>query len=176
MYNGIPPYDCTDDYAISESDNLNKIVKLANKQSLDLFVSVHFNSGGGRGTEVFTHGGQEYAEAASVCNALHALGFRNRGVKDGSNLYVVRRSNAKAVLIEVCFVDTDDAELYKKIGAERIAQAICGAITGQEIEEEIDMEELKQLQNEITELKKQTATYDYMDDNMPEWLNRQFKS
>lgn len=125
-------YDCTDDYANSVSDNLSKIVTMANKQPLDLFVSVHFNSGGGKGVEVFTHGGQKHAEAVNVCNALNALGFNNRGVKDGSNLYVVRRTNAKAMLIEVCFVDTDDAELYKKIGAERIAQAICEAITGQE--------------------------------------------
>lgn len=125
-------YDCTNDYASSVNDNLNKIVAMANKQPLDLFVSVHFNSGGGKGVEVFTHGGQKHAEAVNVCNALNALGFRNRGVKDGSNLYVVRRTNAKAMLIEVCFVDTDDAELYQKIGAERIAQAICEAITGQE--------------------------------------------
>ena len=162
-------YDCTNDYAPSVSSNLSQIVSIANKQPLDLFVSIHFNSGGGKGTEVFTYGGKQHIEAVNVCNALNELGFKNRGVKDGSNLYVVRRSNAKAMLIEVCFVDTDDAELYKKIGAERIAQAICGAITGQEIEEDIDMEELKQLQNEITELKKQTATYDYMDGNMPEW-------
>lgn len=162
-------YDCTNDYAPSVSSNLSQIVSIANKQPLDLFVSIHFNSGGGKGTEVFTYGGKQHIEAVNVCNALNELGFKNRGVKDGSNLYVVRRSNAKAMLIEVCFVDTDDAELYKKIGAERIAQAICGAITGQKTEEDIDMEELKHLQNEIAELKKQNATYDYMDDNMPEW-------
>lgn len=36
-------------------------------------------------------------------------------------------------------------------------------------EEDIDMEELKRLQDEVAELKRQTATYDYMDDNMPSW-------
>lgn len=132
-------YDCTNDYASSVNDNLNKIVTMANKQPLDLFVSVHFNSGGGKGVEVFTHGGQKHAEAVNVCNALNALGFNNRGIKDGSKLAVVRRTNAKAMLIEVCFVDTDDAELYKKIGAERIAQAICEAITGTKFKEETQM-------------------------------------
>ena len=127
--NGHTVYDCTNDYAPTVSSNLSQIVTMANNQPLDLFVSVHFNSGGGRGTEVFTYGGQKHGEAVNVCNALNSLGFRNRGVKDGSHLYVVRKSDAKAMLIEVCFVDTDDAELYKKIGADKVAQVICAAIT-----------------------------------------------
>ena len=162
-------YDCTDDYSPSASANLSKIVSMANKQPLDLFVSIHFNSGGGRGTEVFTYGGEKHAEAVNICNALSALGFRNRGVKDGGNLYVVRHTNAKAILVEVCFVDTDDAELYKKIGADKVAQAICAAITGQETEseEELTMTQYEELKQEIAEVK--PAVYDYMDNNMPEW-------
>ena len=35
--------------------------------------------------------------------------------------------------------------------------------------EDIDMEELKKLQAEVMELRKQCAVYDYMDDNMPSW-------
>lgn len=126
-------YDCTDDYAVSESDNLNKIVVLANKQPLDLFLSVHFNSGGGRGAEVYTYGGEKHTEAKNICNALASLGFVNRGIKDGSGLYVIRKANAKAMLVEVCFVDTADADLYGKIGSGSIAKAICEAISGQEV-------------------------------------------
>ena len=122
--------DCTNDYASSTSQNLASIVTLANRQPLDLFVSIHFNAGGGRGTEVWTYGGQKFSEAVNVCNKLASLGFNNRGVKDGSGLYVVRRSNAKAMLIEVCFVDTDDADKYKKLGCKKIAEAIYSAITG----------------------------------------------
>lgn len=161
-------YDCTNDYAPSVSSNLSQIAAMANKQPLDLFVSIHFNSGGGRGTEVFTYGGKKHAEAVNVCNALHALGFKNRGIKDGSDLYVVRKSKAKAMLIEVCFVDTDDAELYKKIGTERVAQAICNAITGQKTEsEELTMGQYEELKQEIQAAK--PMVYDYMDKNMPEW-------
>lgn len=127
-------YDCTNDYAASTSSNLAQIVELANKQPLDLFVSIHFNAGGGKGTEVYTYGGTRHTEAVNVCSALNALGFVNRGVKDGSSLYVVKRSEAKAMLIEVCFVDTQsDVNLYKQLGVNRIAQAICEAITGQEV-------------------------------------------
>ena len=127
-------YDCTNDYANSTSANLAEIVRMANAQPLDLFVSIHFNSGGGKGTEVFTYGGQRHAEAVAVCDKLHALGFTNRGVKDGSTLYVVRHSDAKAMLVEVCFVDTaTDVDLYHKLGAETVAAAIAEAITGQTI-------------------------------------------
>ena len=122
--------DCTNDYAASSSENLAAIVNMANAQTLDLFVSIHFNAGGGRGTEVYTYGGQKYSEAVSVCQKIAALGFNNRGVKDGSRLYVVRRTNAKAMLIEVCFVDTDDADKYRKLGCGKIAAAIYEAITG----------------------------------------------
>ena len=37
----------------------------------------------------------------------------------------------KAMLVEVCFVDTEDANKYKKIGATEFAKAIFKGITGQ---------------------------------------------
>lgn len=162
--------DCTNDYAPSTSSNLGQIVSMANAQPLDLFVSIHFNSGGGHGTEVWTYGGKHHTEAVNVCNALNKLGFVNRGIKDGSNLYVVRRSDAKAILIEVCFVDTkSDVNLYKQLGADRIAQAICTAITGQEVnnEENLTMGQYEELKQMIQAQK--PMIYDYMDDNMPDW-------
>lgn len=125
-------YDCTNDYAPTVSSNLKQIVDMANAQPIDLFVSIHFNSGGGRGTEVYTYGGKQHDEAVRVCDKLNRLGFVNRGVKDGSHLYVVKNTNAKAMLVEVCFVDTDDADIYKSVGYEKVAQAIAEAITGEE--------------------------------------------
>ena len=165
-------YDCTNDYANSTSANLSEIVRKANAQPLDLFVSIHFNAGGGKGTEVFTYGGKRHAEAVAVCDKLHALGFVNRGVKDGSNLYVIRHTDAKAMLIEVCFVDTaTDVDLYHKLGAQRVAAAIAEAITGQTVtqteSEGLTLTQYEELKNEINGLK--PMIYDYMDDNMPEW-------
>ena len=175
-------YNCTDDYAISTQDNLNKIVEMANKQPLDLFVSIHFNSDGGKGVEVFTNNGTKHTEAVNVCNALNALGFVNRGVKDGSKLAVVRRTNAKAMLIEVCFVDTQsDVDLYKSIGADAIAASIEKAITGQEIkdEEELTMTQYEELKERLDKLEKgaranetdNSMIYNYIDKNMPEWAH-----
>lgn len=126
-------FDCTNDRAGSVSENLSAICAMANAQLLDLFVSIHFNSGGGKGCEVYTYGGKKHDDAVSVCNSLHELGFVDRGIKDGSHLYVIRHTDAKAMLIEVCFVDTKtDTDLYNSIGPARIAEAIVDAITGQE--------------------------------------------
>lgn len=172
-------HDCTNDYAPSTSSNLAQIVDMANAHPLDLFVSIHFNAGGGKGVEVFTYGGTEHREATEVCLNLYGLGFENRGVKDGSNLYVIRKSNAKALLIEVCFVDTkSDVEQYKYIGPERIASAIATAITGEVITNKVESEDgemtnaeferrLKALEDKVGQSHEE---YDYVDDNMPAWV------
>ena len=168
--------DCTNDYAATTNENLSEICRLANAQPLDLFVSIHFNSAGGHGTEVFTYNGQRHPEAVAVCEKLHELGFVNRGVKS-SNLYVINRTNAKAMLIEVCFVDTkSDVDLYHELGAEKVAAAIYEAITGaaapktntETEESEVTKKEYDALIERVEKLEK-PMIYDYMDENMPEW-------
>ena len=85
---------------------------------------------GGKGVEVYTYEGRKYQDAVDVCNNIAKLGFTNRGVKAGSGLYVVRKSNAKAMLIEVCFVDSADANQYLSVGHDAIAKAIAEALIG----------------------------------------------
>lgn len=174
--------DCTNDYAPTVSSNLRQIVDMANSQPLDLFVSIHFNSGGGQGTEVWTYGGKKFDEATNTCKAISELGFKNRGIKDGSKLYVVHHSDAKAMLVEVCFVDTEDANKYKKIGATEFAKAIFKGITGQVTKdktnkEELNMTQYEELLSKINELDKKKADksemiYDCIDSNMPEWAHK----
>lgn len=177
--------DCTDDFANSTGENLRNICALANAQPLDLFVSIHFNAGQGQGVECWTYGSGDAGCADKIKRNIAMLGFRDRGIKDGSHLYVIKYTTARAVLVEVCFVDTkSDAEQYKKVGAARIAAAICEGITGEKItdEEELTMSQYEELKNEIeqlTETVKILATglndmknpmiYNYIDDNMPEW-------
>jgi len=122
--------DCTIDYAKSTSEGLALIIKQANRQDLHWFIAIHFNAGGGLGVEVYTYGGRQYQDAIDVCEAISKLGFRNRGVKDGKGLYVIRKTKAKSMLIEVCFVDTADAYHYLKIGYKAIAKAIVEALIG----------------------------------------------
>ena len=114
-------------------DSLIKRVDLANNNNVDLYVSTHANAGGGRGTEVFTYRGQELEQAREVLNNLVELGFINRGIKS-SNLFVINQTNATAMLIEICFTDTQsDVDLYNSLGVERIANAIVKGLVGETI-------------------------------------------
>ena len=110
-------------------NNLKEAVQIANTENADLFVSIHLNAGGGNGCEAYTWRGQQVAQAVKACSYLKKLGFKNRGVKDGSNLYVIKNTRCTAIFIEVCFVDSvTDTELYKRLGHTSIANAICQAI------------------------------------------------
>lgn len=121
-------YNCTVDYASTTSESLSLVVQQANREDLDWFIAIHFNAGGGQGVEVYTYEGRQYQDAIDVCNNIAALGFNNRGVKAGTGLYVIRRTIAKSMLIEVCFVDTEDANKYLEIGYKAIAKAIVDAL------------------------------------------------
>lgn len=114
--------------ASSQSAYLYAVARNANKARADLFVSIHLNAGGGQGCECYTWKGKKMDSAVGICRELNKLGFRNRGVKDGSHLYVISKTNIPAVLVEVCFVDNKkDADLYKRLGSS-VAQAITRGI------------------------------------------------
>ena len=64
-----------------------------------------------------------------ICANLSNLGFKSRGIKDGRNLYVVKNTTAKAILIEMFFLDNyTDRKPYTEPGADKIATAIAEAI------------------------------------------------
>lgn len=113
------------------SNNLQEVVNLSNNVSADFLISIHLNAGGGQGCEVYTWRGCKEAKAVKTCDGLARLGFRNRGVKDGSKYYILKNTkpSVKTILIEVCFVDSkQDAELYQKLGCYNIAKTIYDAI------------------------------------------------
>ena len=59
---------------------------------------------------------------------IAALGFKSRGVKTTTGLYILNHTKAPAMLVECCFVDdADDAKLYNKT---KMADAIVKGITG----------------------------------------------
>lgn len=142
--NGHTVVNCTVNTASTQNEYLKKSVLLANAQSLDYFISIHFNAGGGKGVETFTYSGKKLDVAKNICSKIESLGFKNRGVKDGSDLYVIKNTKAKAILIEVCFVDTEsDVQLYHKVGADKIATAIYESITGKEDKGSNTMQDIK---------------------------------
>lgn len=127
-------YDCTDNDGATQSQNLTNIVRNCNAHNVDLDISIHFNAsdGNGHGTEVYLYGNGKHREAGErIVEEIAKLGFRNRGVKDGSRLYVVTNTKALALLIECCFCDNaEDARIYN---AEAMAAAIVKGITGQTV-------------------------------------------
>ncbi|MDU1348253.1 N-acetylmuramoyl-L-alanine amidase [uncultured Clostridium sp.] len=125
--------ECAIDSANSVNESLSYRVNKANSNNVDLFISIHVNAGGGQGTEIYTWDGEQLLEATRVLNNITALGFNNRKIKNGSNLYVIRNTKAKAMLIELFFIDSVDVELYKKVGVEKIANAIVEGITGKTV-------------------------------------------
>ena len=131
-------YNCTVDYASTVNESLALVVQQANREDLDWFISIHFNAGGGQGVEVYTYEGRQYQDAIDVCNNIAALGFNNRGVKAGTGLYVIRRTKAKSMLIEVCFVDTEDANKYLEVGYKAIAKAIVDALDNHIVSDPVD--------------------------------------
>lgn len=146
--------NCTIDHANSASESLDLIVKQANRQDLDWFIAIHFNAGGGKGVEVYTYEGRQYQDAIDVCKNIEKLGFRNRGVKAGTGLYVIRKTKAKAMLVEVCFVDTEDADKYLNVGYKAIAKAIVEGVLGREISTNKPTQEKPQIKGESKLLEK----------------------
>ncbi|MDE7183462.1 MAG: N-acetylmuramoyl-L-alanine amidase [Lachnospiraceae bacterium] len=143
---GVSVIDCTIDRAVSQAAYLKAVVDFANNEKLDFFVSIHFNASVGhmaKGVEVYTYKGRKYQDALDICGNLSQLGFENRGVRDGSGLYVIRKTKAKAILIEVCFCDNvEDVQVYHQAGGEAvIAEAIYKGIHNQVENDHIPFDE-----------------------------------
>jgi N-acetylmuramoyl-L-alanine amidase len=120
--------------AISLQDSLQQRVDKANNSNVDLYVALHENAGGGQGTEIWAGGSQKSIDVAhNVLDAIVATGFNNRGVKiqgqGYEHLYVLNNTNAPAILVEGCFVDS--ASDMSKWNAKVEAEAIVKGITGQ---------------------------------------------
>ena len=122
--------ECRPSTASSTSNSLNKRCSTANNNNVELFVSIHANAGGGVGTEIYTYNAKQHSYAVNVLNNICSLGFRNRGVKSGNNLAVINGTSMEAMLIEICFVDTQsDVNLYRN-NIENIADAIVKGLVG----------------------------------------------
>ena len=129
----VTPPDNTNSSSVDLSNGVNR----ANLFNADLFVSIHFNKAydvynGFLGSEVCVY--TPFDTAQRVVNGLASLGFKNRGQKVRTNLYELKHTNMKAMIIEVCFVESiADVGLYKKLGYDLIGKTIAQAITNKNI-------------------------------------------
>jgi N-acetylmuramoyl-L-alanine amidase len=123
-----------DDTSTSQSENLETIVHFHNVQGPhDLDVSVHFNAyivtSEPMGTEVLYLTQEPLAQ--SVVDAIAESGeLVNRGTKKRTDLAFLNGCYAPAILIEVCFVDSEaDVDSYKD-NFDAICEAIGSVGTG----------------------------------------------
>ncbi|MFW6359541.1 MAG: N-acetylmuramoyl-L-alanine amidase [Chroococcales cyanobacterium] len=132
---GYSTVNCTPTWASSVGDSLRKRVYTANVKDVDVYVSIHFNAfnGNANGTEVFAVSDSGRKMAQPVLENLVALGFYNRGVKNGSHLYVLKNTHMPAILVECCFIDSrKDMGMYN---TEKVANAIVKGLVGELPEE-----------------------------------------
>ena len=114
-------YDCEVRMNPGSMGNLNAIAQDANTWGADLFVSNHFNAGGGDGYEALVHNESRIPLGQIFEKHVKAIGQNSRGVKLRPNLAVLRLTDMPAVLNEGAFVDNqkdiadwnEDAELQK---------------------------------------------------------------
>lgn len=110
---------------------------------IDLLLSIHFNAGGGYGTETIYHyEDKDSYPIAKLINesTVSGTGARDRGVKAAgiggvTNYIIVRGSIAPAVIWEGCFIDSEiDRKLfledneYYQVAAQSIVKGIILAI------------------------------------------------
>lgn len=107
----------------------------ANAKGADIFISFHWNAGGGAGTETYhcpgSSSGKKLAQKIHP-HVVKAMGFKDRGIKT-ANFYVLKHTRMPAILIEFGFMDAPskyndqyymlDREKAKK-AAEEIAKGV----------------------------------------------------
>lgn len=114
-------YDCQTMVTDGSNNSLSGVANEANKWGADLFVSNHFNAGGGDGYEALVYSEKRIPLGQVFEKHVKAAGQNSRGVKLRPGLAVLRLTNMPAVLNEGAFVDNkadiedwnDDGELMK---------------------------------------------------------------
>ena len=117
--------------------SLEERCRMSNNWDADIFVSIHLNAAANKdasGIETWRYsnvGTQTKKLADNVQTELiAALGWKNRGVKTTTNLYVLKHTKASACLIEAGFIsnDAECKKLFNSTYQEKLANAIVKGI------------------------------------------------
>lgn len=146
-----------------------------NFKTYNYVLEIHFNAGGGIGTEIFTRPTvKNQAVETNILNYISQYsGTARRGVKT-ANFYVIGKVNAQGVpasLLEVCFIDNkNDMIMYetnKKEMAYGVAAGLAKSFNFTKKENTKAMEErIDKINARLTELEQRLAIYNYIDSNM----------
>ena len=116
-------YDCKTKMTDYDNNSLSGVSNEANAWKADLFVSIHFNAGGGDGYEALVMSNERKELGRIFEKHVKAIGQNSRGVKLRPDLHVLKATTMPAILNEGAFVDNkkdiqdwnDNSEL-KKMG------------------------------------------------------------
>ena len=127
-----------DTISTTQNENLNRLVDWHNAQgSHDLDISVHFNAfeqcSKPMGCEVWYYSAKTLA--AKLSAAIAEVGFIDRGAKQTSDLFFLSHTSETAVLLEICFVDSEaDCEIYQNPGNfKETCINLAEALSGEEV-------------------------------------------
>ena len=116
---------------------LGERCKISNNFDADIFVSIHLNaatnkSASGIETLRYPKVGQRTKDLANNVQTelIAALGWKDRGVKERSDLYVLKHTVASAVLVECGFIsnDAECKKLFNSTYQNKIATAITKGV------------------------------------------------
>ena len=114
-----------------EVGDLKKITDEANKWGADLYVSIHFNSGGGDGWEGLMYNLDAKHKACGKIFEKHikAVGQNSRGLKARPDLKNLRLTDMMAILNEIAFIDKkkDIMDWNEKAEFKKMGEALAKA-------------------------------------------------
>ncbi|MGO5005118.1 N-acetylmuramoyl-L-alanine amidase [Bacillus wiedmannii] len=125
-------YDDTDEVGKTQAQNLSNIVANCNSHKVDLVISYHLNKYDTKanGVEVCYYDQKDLAAKVSAQLAKD-IGWKDRGPKERKDLYVLAKTKAPAILIELGFIDNESD--MAKWDVDKIANSIVYALTGQRV-------------------------------------------
>lgn len=113
-------------------EELKEECRLCNSHKANLNIFIHFNvyDGSAKGAEIFTWNAKDINGLCKriLSNFKKNLGLVDRGIKCGNNLYVIKNTESKSMLIECCFIDNPyDFNILRKQGIKKFADCIIEA-------------------------------------------------
>lgn len=117
--------------------SLEERCRMSNKWDADIFVSIHCNAATNKeasGIETWRYSSvgrmtKNLAENVQT-KLISATGWKDRGVKKSSTLYVLKKTVASAILVEAGFISTDAEckKLFSETWQNKIANGIVRGI------------------------------------------------
>lgn len=121
----------------SNTTSLRARVNDANSWGADYFISIHTNSSdipSANGIEAFSYSrpSRAFSLGESILEDLsEATGFRNRGMQVRPGLYVLRKTNMPAILLEIGFISNPEEAALMNQNPELFARGIYNGIVSE---------------------------------------------